>query len=106
MRLRTTSAIFGAIAALGFATGGAQALPASKALDPGASGTAVEKVNHRWNHRCHWSPYRGYHCYWTHYRPYRPYYSYGYGYPYYSYGYSPGFSLYVGPRYRYRRGWW
>jgi hypothetical protein len=108
MRLRTTSAIFGAITALGLA-GSAQALPATKtAVDTNATSSNVEQVNYR----CWWR-YGYRHC--RYYRPYAyygsPYYGYGYR-PYYSYGYSPGLSFYVGPRYRYggyygyRRSWW
>jgi hypothetical protein len=104
MRLKATSAIMGAVAALGLAATSAQALPAAKsAIRENAAAATVDKIAYR----CWWR-YGHRHC--SYYRPYA-YYGYPYDRPYYRpyYGYGPAFSFYIGPRYRgygYRRGWW
>lgn len=91
MRLRTTSAIFGALA-LGLAGGAAQALPATKApIDTTAGTSAVQKVHHHSRHRCAWR-HGARRCWWLGGYRYGSGYGYGYGYgysPYSSYGYYP-----------------
>jgi len=109
MRLFGISSVIGGLSLM-MVAGSAQALPAAKAPDTSAERSNLEQVHWRRYRHCHWRyGYRRCHGGYA-YRPYG--YSYGYGYPYYrrpyySYGYSPGFSLYIGPRYRgYRRSWW
>jgi len=101
MRVRSISAIFGGLTALVLAGGAAQALPAPKALDPGAAtNPGLEQVHWRPYRHCHWR--RGYR--WCHgYRRYRPYYFRRYySRPYYYRHYRHPYRH----RYYYRRSWW
>lgn len=105
MRLRTTSAVFGALA-LSLAATGAEALTTPKALDA-VSGNSVVPVYgdyYGYGYRPYYSyddrRYYGYR-YYRPYQRYRPYYRYSYR-PYYYRSYRPYYDGYYG----YRRSWW